>query len=311
MKLVEQQNRKGIFPLSQSTMDELIRKHPNAAEAENSVLISGPTPYVDPAMFQNITESTIRNIKCQESTVALDKELLKQTRKRIVKAREERNTTILQQLHGRMNKEQLKANELNTMRGASTWLTTLPVCLKTSTWIRENSLMPSALDTARLQNIFQQFVLVENVLLSTMLCRAWRVVHRRPDEVRDLVAFLPKEVCHDIKVKPPLETLTGEALRISANSSDEARLDVSARGLWMRGQRAFFDVTVFNPFAKSHLNQKLNTAFTASENEKKRVIEIEHDSFSPLVFTPYGSGPREAERYITELAVKIAKKKKL
>ena len=59
MKFLEQQNSKGIPPLSQSTMDEFIRKHPNAAEAENSVLISGPTPYVDPAMFQNITESTI------------------------------------------------------------------------------------------------------------------------------------------------------------------------------------------------------------------------------------------------------------
>lgn len=60
-------------------------------------------------------------------------------------------------------------------------------------------------------------------------------------------------------------------------------------------QRAFFDVRVFNPFANSHLNQKLNTAFTAS----------------PLVFTPYGGGVREAERFIAELAAKIVKKKKL
>ena len=102
-----------------------------------------------------------------------------------------------------------------------------------------------------------------------MSCLKGRFVHRHPDEVRYLFAFLLKEVCHDVEVEPPLETLTGEALHTSANSSDEARLDVNARGFWMRGQRAFFDVTVFNPFAKSHLNQKLNTAFTASENEKK------------------------------------------
>ena len=76
---------------------------------------------------QSTTHQLVRNIKCQESTAALDKELLKQTGNSIVKAREERNTTILQQLHGRMNKEQLRANELNTMRGASSWLTTLPV----------------------------------------------------------------------------------------------------------------------------------------------------------------------------------------
>ena len=69
-----------------------------------------------------------------------------------------------------------------------------------------------------------------------------------------------------------------------------------------KGQKVFFDVRVFNPFAKSHLNQKLDTAFKSNENEKKRmynqrVIEIEHGSFSPLVFTPYGGTGREAENH--------------
>ena len=38
--------------------------------------------------------------------------------------------------------------------------------------------------------------------------------------------------------------LTGEVLISSANSSDKARLDVSARGFWQKGQRTFFDVRV-------------------------------------------------------------------
>ena len=90
--------------------------------------------------------------------------------------------------------------------------------------------------------------------------------HRRHDEVRDLFASLLKDVCHDVEVEPHLQTLTGEVLTSSANSSDEARLDVSARGFWQRGQRAFFDVMVFNPFAKSHLNQKLDMVFSRNEN---------------------------------------------
>ena len=60
------------------------------------------------------------------------------------------------------------------------------------------------------------------------------------------------------------------SLTSSANSSDEARLDISAHGFWKRRQRAFFDVRVFNPFATSHLNQRLDTAFSSNENEKKR-----------------------------------------
>jgi len=34
-----------------------------------------------------------------------------------------------------------------------------------------------------------------------------------------------------------METLTGAALHGSANSSDEAMLDVCARDFWIRGQR--------------------------------------------------------------------------
>ena len=78
----------------------------------------------------------------------------------------------------------------------------------------------------------------------------------RHDEVRDLFASLLQDVCHDVEVEPHTQTLTGQISSSSTNSSDEARLDVSARGFWQRGQRAFFDVRVFNPFAKSHLNLK-------------------------------------------------------
>ena len=95
--------------------------------------------------------------------------------------------------------------------------------------------------------------------------------------MRDPFASLLKDVCHD-EVKPHLQPLTGEVLISSANSYDEACLDVSARGFWQRGQRAFFDF--------SHLNQKFDTAFSSNENENKRyynqrIIGVEHGSFSP------------------------------
>ena len=60
-------------------------------------------------------------------------------------------------------------------------------------------------------------------------------VHRRHDDVRDLFASLLKDVCHDVEVEPHLQPLTGDVLIDSTNSSDEARLDVSARGFWQRG----------------------------------------------------------------------------
>ena len=62
--------------------------------------------------------------------------------------------------------------------------------------------------------------------------------------MRDLFASLLKDVCHDVEVEPHLQPLTGEVLISSDNSSDKARLDVSARGFWQSGQRTFFDVRV-------------------------------------------------------------------
>ena len=52
----------------------------------------------------------------------------------------------------------------------------------------------------------------------------------------------------------------------------------------------------------------------SNEREEKRaynsrIIDVVHGSFTPLVFTPYGGGGREAERCITELSRLIAVKR--
>jgi len=75
-----------------------------------------------------------------------------------------------------------------------------------------------------------------------------------------------------------------------------------------KGATYIFDVWIFYPFAKSHLNQKLHTA--KSRHYNHRITEVEHGSFSPLVFSPYGGNGREAERFLTELAVKLPQRKK-
>ena len=54
-------------------------------------------------------------------------------------------------------------------------------------------------------------------------------IYKRHDDVRDLLANLLKEVCHDVQVEPHLQTLMREVLNGGADSSDEARLDVSVR----------------------------------------------------------------------------------
>ena len=61
MELLDQQSIRGVLPLPQSTINELKWKHAEASQAHPSLLIDGQPPFVDPIMFQNITESTIAN----------------------------------------------------------------------------------------------------------------------------------------------------------------------------------------------------------------------------------------------------------
>ena len=145
-------------------------------------------------------------------------------------------------------------------------------------------------------------------------CTTGGFIHKRHDRVRDAFAKLLKDVAYDVRVEPPLQPLTGESLHRSANKQDEARLDIAARGFWQDDAMAFFDVRVFNPFAKTYINTKLDAAFTQNEREKKtsynqRVIDIEHGSFTPIVLSAYGGFGRETERFVSNLIHKIAEKK--
>jgi len=109
--------------------------------------------------------------------------------------------------------------------------------------------------------------------------------------------------------------LTGERLQYrTAFTGDEARLDVRARGFWQRGQQAFFDVRVFDPNANRYLNTNLQQCHVTNEKEKKRcynerVLQVEHGTFTPLVFSIYGSMGRECTKFYSRLADMIAEKR--
>ena len=77
-----------------------------------------------------------------------------------------------------------------------------------------------------------------------------------------------EEVTSDVKVEPALRPLSGE--EINGNQSDEARSDISAREFWIRGQRALFDIRVFEPNVQCHQNKTLRTCYEINEQEKKR-----------------------------------------
>ena len=121
----------------------------------------------------------------------------------------------------------------------------------------------------------------------------------RHNELRDITASLMKEVCHNVTIEPILQPLSGETLHPrSAILDDNARSDVRAEGFWScRQQHAYFDVKVFNPVAATYRNKSLQSCYHRLEAGKRReyqdrILNVEHGSFSPLIFsTAGGMGP--------------------
>ena len=137
----------------------------------------------------------------------------------------------------------------------------------------------------------------------------------RHNEIRDLSAKLLTEVCPNVGIEPGLQPLSGETLAMrTANRQDEARLDIRAQGFWgERRQDAFFDVRVFNPHAPSNRHTSPTACYKKHEKEKRRaydqrVREIEHGTFTPLVFSATGGMGPAAQVFYRRLAALISEK---
>ena len=146
-----------------------------------------------------------------------------------------------------------------------------------------------------------------------MNCKRGGFVTIRHNEIRNFEATLLSKVCCDVEIEPSLQPVTGEVMQARVAKGDEARLDVRARGFWRRGQNAYFDVCVTNASAASQANQPLKSVLTKHEREKKakynqRVINIEHGTLTPLVFTTSGSMGPECSLFHKSLADKISEK---
>ena len=214
-----------------------------------------------------------------------------------------------------MDREQLRANDLAQMKGASAWLNALP--LKHEGYVLNKREFFDAVSIRyrwRLRRLPINCACGKKFNIDhAMDCKKGGFIHRRHDGIRDIVAKMVDGVSYDVQIEPPLEPVSGERLQTGSNIKVEARLDIAARGFWQRGEKAFFDVRVFDPFAKTHLCRNLESVFKQNETDKKReyndrVIRIEHGSFTPIVTSAYGGFGRETSRFLSTLIEKISEK---
>ena len=208
--------------------------------------------------------------------------------------------------------DKLRLFEVSVEKGSSTWLTALPlresgldiskgefrdaVCLRYG-W------RPSDLPLVCICG--ESFTIAHS-----LMCVYGGFVNQRHDDIRDLSVSLVKEVCHNVCKEPVLQPLSGESFRLrSTTTEDNARLDLSADGFWgHRFRRTYFDVRVFCPLSSTNTARSLSACYKENENIKKRkyeqrIQEVEHASFSPLVFSSSGGCAPVASLFIKKLAL--------
>ena len=217
-----------------------------------------------------------------------------------------------------LDKQQKQTMILSQEKGASHWLTILPMaehgfslhkgvfrdglCLRYG-W------KPERLSTACAYG--KQFN-VEH----TLSCNRGGFPILRHNELWNITASMLSQVCPNVSVEPHLQPLNGEEMtHTTAVREENARLDVKANGFWGDNfHTTFFDVRVFNPHAPSNRNITPSSMYQKHEKGKRRaydqrITQIEHGSFSPLVFSTTGGMSRAAVTVYKRLAGMIAEKK--
>ena len=93
----------------------------------------------------------------------------------------------------------------------------------------------------------------KNDIVHILSCNKGGYVSMRHNSLRDTMTNLMKEAgCSDVQIEPPLLPVNPNDFRSRTNTTDGARLDISARSLQSAFERTFFDVRVSDPYAASN-----------------------------------------------------------
>ena len=121
--------------------------------------------------------------------------------------------------------------------------------------------------------------------------------------------------CVDVRVEPGLlECETDNSMSPRTNIQPNARLDISARGIFGTYERTFCDVRVTHPNCPSNVFKPIDDIYKEHEAAKRkeyeeRVRQTEKGSFVPLIMTTSGGMGPALNDMNKRLAQKICDKR--
>ena len=249
----------------------------------------------------------------QQEIYKEDTTVSKATKSSITLHRRTRNEELKKKILSSMSETGKLTMELASEKGASSWLTALPVqqfgyllnkqqftdalCLRYNLTLKD---CPKVCACGQ-----------DNSVNHALICKLGGYVSMRHNWLRDTFVRLMKSAkCSEVQTEPGLLPVNNYHLPSGTLLGDQARLDISARSVWNVLERAFFDVRVFHAHAPTNASKPVPAMYISHENEKKRmynarVLQIERGTFTPLVFSTSGGMGKEAERLVKRLAQKM------
>ena len=184
-----------------------------------------------------ITAPLVAVILSQDYNIP-SKDAIKQVRSERIQQLNDCHKQQLDLVDSQLDEGSKRAFEQNREKGASSWLSVLPLRDHGFTLNKEEFRDALALRYNRtVTNLPSKCPCGEIFNVNhAMNCKKGGFVSIRHDTIRNFEANLLKKVCADVEVEPKLQPV----------NNDEARLDVRARGFWRPGQSAFFDVRLTN-----------------------------------------------------------------
>ena len=264
---------------------------------------------------KQLTEAVFQQYTTFELNEELQHDIISEVKKRKEEHYKHQRETIMNEVPPSTQRQ----IELLSEKGASIWLSTLP--LKACGYVLNKQEFFDALSlrynlTLSTANRSSLCVCGEqNHINHTLTCKIGGYVSLRHNSLRDTIAELLTTVCKDVETEPQLLPVP-HTLKLSngTNRQDGARLDISARSFWSPLDRAFTDVRVLHPQAQSNSDKSISQMYQSHEKNKKReyndrVLNVEKATFTPLVFSTTGGMALEASQFLKHLAEKISLKK--
>ena len=289
--ITEQERQLYSLPIKKGGLEIPILSETCETQLENSMSISAPLKSIIVDQLETLPDpQTIKSIKNERKS---------QKEKDLKEKCERIDQNLTQQMK--------KAVDDTRLPGVSSWLTVLPLSDYNFS-LNKGEFR----DTLKLRYGKELCGLPSHCpcgqkfdVNHALNCKKGGFVIIRHNTIRD------SEAHKDVESEPELQPVEGEL--IDGLAGENARPDIRARGVWRPGQNAYFDIRVTNTNCRSQVNTDTMKTLEKHEREKKRqynhrIMNIEHGTFTPLVFSVTGVMGKECSMFHKHMADKISTK---